>query len=473
LTTGYTATARALDESAISRLAKTSIKIDEDFALYRGIRNMLRCDGAEVVHGIADYVIAQHRALKLLSSIIERSRRGSVPGLVASIGWLRAFFSVCSSRESEGYAWIARLSNERSAIGAMRKLARDECWSELKFGLVPDGLGWKVLLRTFAPRGLFKLVRRLHRRHEFFKILRVVEFLAFYTRYLEIFQRGRFKIAVTSNHSNPHGLAFNLAARKCGLPVVLITHGMPVRPVARLSYDLAIVHCDAARRSYFEEGCGLGQVLTHGRRQHYRPMPDKLPSRSIVVGIFLCKEVNAKRLKALVAGLLNCSDVSTILIRPHPKNLWVGLNGWIADQDRSRVRLAKGATVFQDVESVDVALAGNSSVLVDALTAGRPSAYVDGLDHGPSDLHRFAECGLVYVLSDTMNDGQWNFAPLLAFYQRRGWMNILRQFANIDEDEAAVLQRGLSIMRQLANGHTHLNETQTTAINLQGLKDRP
>ena len=421
---------------------------------------MLRCDEAAVVHSIADYVISQHSGLKLLSTIIERTRQSSVPALIAAVGWLRAFISVCSPRNSEGYAWQARLSNERSAIEAMRNLAPETCWTELKFSLIPDAASLRALPGSFAPRRLFKLVSQLHRRHEFFKVLRVAEFLAFYSRYLEIFRQGRFRLAVTSNHSNPHGLAFNLAARKCRVPQVLITHGMPVRPVARLTYDLAIVHCDAAQRTYFEEGCRIAHVLTHGRRQHYRPMPSK-PSGQVVLGIFLCKEVNETCLKTLVARLLDCSDVSTILIRPHPKNLWIGFNEWIATQDQFRVCLGNGATVSQDIESVDIALAGNSSVLIDALTAGRPSAYVIGLDHGPPDLHRFAESGLVYILPDVFN-GEWNFAAMLAFYQQPDWVNILRHFANIEEEETAVLQRGLSIMRELAGAPDQLNKTEAT-----------
>jgi hypothetical protein len=413
---------------------------------------MLRCDEAAVVHSIVEYVVSQHRGLRLLSLIIERTRNTPVPGVIALIGWLRAFLSVCSPETSEGYAWLARLSNERFAIDAMKELARNSCWTELRFGLVPDAASLRALPVSFAPRRLFKLVRRLHRRHEFFKVLRVSEFLAFYVRYLEIFQRGRFQLAVTSNHSNPHGLAFNLAARKCGLPAVLITHGMPVRPVARLAYDLAIVHCDAAQRTYAEEGCRITHVLTHGRRQHYRPMPSALPSGPVVAGIFLCKEVNERCLKTLVARLLSSSNVSTILIRPHPKNLWVGLTDWIAKQDQSRVRLAAGVTIFQDIESVAIALAGNSSVLVDALSAGRPSAYVFGLDYGPPDLHRFAESGLAYEFPERPNDWKGELAAMLAFYQRPGWLSILRQFANIDDDEAAVLERGLTIMRELAQG---------------------
>ena len=195
MTTAYSSAARALDGSAISRPSKTSVQSDEDVALYRGIKNMLRCDEAAVVHGIADYVISQHRGLRLLSSIIKRTRHSFVPGLIASIGWLRAFFSVCSPSDSDGYAWLARLSNERAAIEAMKAVSRDSCWTELKFGLVPDAAGLRALPGSFAPRRLFKLVSQLHRRHEFFKVLRVVEFLAFYTRYVEIFRQDRFKVA--------------------------------------------------------------------------------------------------------------------------------------------------------------------------------------------------------------------------------------------------------------------------------------
>jgi hypothetical protein len=201
-------------------------------------------------------------------------------------------------------------------------------------------------------------------------------------------------------------------------------------------------------------------MLTHGRRQYYRPMRSKPPGQ-FGLGIFLSKEVNEPGLKTLVARLLECSDVSTILIRPHPKNLWIGFNEWIATQDQFRVCLGNGATVSQDIESVDIALAGNSSVLIDALTAGRPSAYVIGLDHGPPDLHRFAESGLVYILPDVFN-GEWNFAAMLAFYQQPDWVNILRHFANIEEEETAVLQRGLSIMRELAGAPDQLNKTEAT-----------
>jgi len=417
--------------------------------LYRGVKNMLRCDEAEVVHGIADYVVSQHWALRLFSSLIERTRHTSVPGLIGLIGWSRSFLSARSGRRQNGAVWIARLSNERLAIERMLPFASDLSWSELKSDFRPDIAGLHALSKTLSPRRIFKLVRRL-RRHHFFKVLRVIEFIAYYTRYLEIFQNSRFDVAVMSSHSNPHGLAFNLVAQKCGVPVVLITHGMPIRPVARLSYDLAVVHCEAARKIYKEEGCRMDYVLTHGRQQDYVPMPGHLPAQ-LNVGIFLCKDVNEKRLQALVTRLLSEANVSALLIRPHPKNLCVGLEDWIAAQREPRLALSSGASVFQDVKSVDLVLAGNSSVLSDAVTAGRPSGYIVDLDHGPYDLHRFVKCGLIYSTEDESGSFRWNPDLMLRFYQRPGWLNVLRYFANIDEDENTVGLRTATKLRQLAS----------------------
>jgi hypothetical protein len=415
--------------------------------IYRGVKNMLRCDEAEVVHGIAGFVVSQHWALRLLSNLIERTRNTPVPGFIGLIGWSRSFLLVKPGSQT-GVVWIARLSNERRAIENMLPFADDLPWVELKSDFHPDAAALRALRKSFSPCRIFRLVRKL-RHYEFFRALRVVEFIAYYTRFLEIFQHSRFDLAVMSSHSNPHGLAFNLVARKCGVPVVLITHGMPIRPVARLSYDLAVVHCEAARKVYEEEGCRIDYVLTHGRLQDYVPMPSELPAHHSV-GIFLCKDVNEQRLQALVTQLLSEANVSGIRIRPHPKNLWVGLEDWVTSQRNSSLTLSSGASVFEDVKSVDLVLAGNSSVLVDAVTAGRPSGYLAGLDHGPYDMHRFVECDLIYSMQDESSSFRWNPDSMLRFYQRPGWLNVLRDFANIDEDENTVGLRMAAKLRQFA-----------------------
>jgi hypothetical protein len=423
-----------------------------DWLLCHGVRSLLRCDGAEVVEGIARYVISQHSSLRLASAWVERKRETSAPALIALLGGLVRFLEVRAIDRPVGGVWIARLSNERRAVETLPPLLPELGWSELKFRRLPDAAACLALVRSLGAnwRRVLTLARRLHRRHEFFKVLRVAELIGYYSRYLGIFRRGRYQIAVMSSHSNPHGVAFNLAARKCGVPVVLITHGMPVRPVARLAYDLAVVHCEAARQTYLEEGCRMDRVLIHGRRQHHAPMPaGPLPER-LTVGIFLCKDVNEERLCAVTERLLGDPRVSRIIVRPHPKNLWLRFDEWIASRNEPRLCPRRGVALFRDIEDSDIVLAGNSSVLVDAVTAGRPSGYVPGLDRGSPDLHEFVARGLIYPIDD-----EFSFDPdaMLRFYQRLDWPDVLRLFANIDEDGATVSARTCAAIRDLALSH--------------------
>jgi len=347
-----------------------------DWLLYRGIRNLLRCDDAEVVEEIARYVISQHRAIRVVSRLVERTRNTPFPALLTLLAWTRSFLVVCPEGPLRGVAWIARLSNERRALEPFIASAPDLEWMELKFKSrisLRDAVGLTIKNLRSIPR-VYRLARRMHRRFESFKAMRVIELLGYYARYLELFSSGNFALAVTSNHSNPHGIAFNLAAQKCGVPVVLISHGMPVRPVARLKYALAVVHCEAAGQTYLDEGCEIERVLTHGRKRDHVPIrTGSLPSQ-INTGIFLCKDVNELRLQALVENLLANKRVARVLIRPHPKNLWRNIDAWIVSREDERLSRSSGSTVRDDLRDLHLVFGGNSSVLIEAVTAGIPSA---------------------------------------------------------------------------------------------------
>lgn len=428
-----------------------SASAQDGWLLGRGVRGLLRCDGAEVVEGIARYVMSQHGSLRIGSALLERARGTPFPAATALLGGLTRFLEVRAGGSLEGAVYVARLGNERRAVEALPQLLPELDWTEWRFRRRPDVSALRALagLRPASVRGAFRVARRLHRRHEFFKVLRVVELLGYYTRYLALFRGGRFRLAVMSSHSNPHGIAFNLAARRCGVPVVLVTHGMPVRPVAPLSYEVAVVHCEAARQTYEAEGCRMARVLVHGRRQQHAPMPTAPLAERLAVGVFLCKDVNEGRLRDLVERLLAAPRVSRVLVRPHPKNLWRGIEGWVGLRNEPRLSLSRGVSLLQDIASSDIVLAGNSSVLAEALTAGRPAAYVPGIDHGPPDLHAFVARGLVYQYAD---DRGLDPNAMQRFYLRPDWPTALSLFANIDEDAATVAALTREALREAIQG---------------------
>lgn len=419
---------------------EATVKSNQEWLLYHGIKNLFRCDQSDTVHGIAHYVLSQYRILQRGSDFMERRRQTSIPAVAAFLGAVTRFLEIQPGQQSNGVVWVARLNNERRVLEALPALTPDLDWTELKFQRLPNGAGISALTRKLLPNRsrIIRLARTLLRgHHEYFQILRAVELIGYYARYLDIFQQKHFKLAVMSSHSNPHGIAFNLAARKSRVPTVLVTHGMPVPPIARLSYDLAVVHCEAARQMYLEAGCSIKQVIIHGRRQDYAPMPVSLGNKPLKVGIFLCKDVNAQRLQTAVENLLADPRVSEILIRPHPKNIWLGLESWLAAHKSGRILQSSGGSAVHDIGSSDVVFAGNSSVLIEAVTSGRPSGYLSGLDYGSPDLHEFVRRGLIYPI----NEIDFNPDAMLSFYQRDEWSSILRIFANIDEDEIAVAAR--------------------------------
>ena len=176
-------------------------------------------------------------------------------------------------------------------------------------------------------------------------------------------------------------------------------------------------------------------------------MPESLPER-LALGVFLCKEVNEPRLHALVDRLLADARVSRILLRPHPMNLWVGLDAWIASRGDPRLCRSTGGPASGDIKTTDIVLAGNSTVLAEAVTAGRLGAFVPGLDYGSPDMHEFVARGLIYPLNDALD-----FDPdaMMRFYRRPDWLDVLRLFANVDEDEASVLERAGAALRQLTD----------------------
>ena len=387
---------------------------------------------------------------------MEQTRQTPLPSIAALLGFMTRFLEVHECNQRAEVVWVARLKNERRAIERVIAALPTLNSAELKLCRPPDSAGLRALISLFrlGPRRIMSLARRLHRKHEFFKVLRTLELVGYYARYLSLFRNGHYNLAVMSSHSNPHGIAFNLAARRCGLPVVLITHGMPVRPVARLQYDLAAVHCEAARRTYIEEGCSLEVVFLQGRKQDHRAMIAKLPER-LTVGIFLCKDVNEELLRTLVTQLIESPRISQVLLRPHPKNLWRGLDAWIDSRNDPRLSRSLGGPIFEDLETVDIVLGGNSSVLIDAVIFGRPAAYVPRLDYGAHDMHRLVQSGLICSIEEKRSGGEFDFDPddMLRFYQRPGWPAVLQLFANIEQDEATVLARIANEMRSLASPH--------------------
>jgi len=419
--------------------------------LCSGVKNILRCDGGDVVAGIVSFVLTERRSLRLAAAVLTRARDTLVADAIMLLNGMRCFVGVHHTGAGLEAVTVARLSNEQRAIDELMRLAPGQLWSEFVFDRRPHAViaALPELARTLPTwRQVARISRLVSRRYDAFRAYRVVELLFYYERYVRLFATRRFRIAVISSHSNPHGIALNLAARRFGVPVVLITHGMPITPIARLDYDLAIMECDASVDVYRRAGCRLGPVFVKSRKRDYAPMAtDRSPHAPLRIGIFLSKDPAQDQFVSLVRALLSREAVTQILVRPHPVNLWSGLTGCLASTKDERLRLSSGGPILDDVRECDVVMAGNSTVHLEAVVAGKPSCYVRGLDHAPYDVQSFVRDGLVYELerADRLDP-----SDVMRFYAREEWPHILRQYANVDQDEADLARNVAAALSDLA-----------------------
>ena len=104
--------------------------------------------------------------------------------------------------------------------------------------------------------------------------------------------------------------------------------------------------------------------------------------------------------------------------------------------------------MLEDLNGLEIVFGGNPSVLIDSVTTGVPSAYVDDLDHGSPDLHRFVAAGLIY-----QSDVNPNLDAIWRFYEQPEWNQTLKTFANIDQDQSAVLAEAVKIITELQSTH--------------------
>jgi hypothetical protein len=280
--------------------------------------------------------------------------------------------------------------------------------------------------------------------------VRAVELLGYEARLARILARGGYRVAVMSSYSNPWGIALNIAARRRGIPIVLVMHGMPLWPLPRLDYDLAIVNNQAAYETLTRAGCRIDRVIIKSGRARYRPMPAALPARGMTVGILLSKDPVPERVTMWLHALARHPRVDAIVVRKHPANLWNSLDEAVtATELAGRVSISTTPSIVDDIRRCNLVIAGNSSAHVDAVAAGVHSVFARGLDGAPDDVLGLVRDGVVFAVNEPSS---LDLDELVRFYARTTWLGGLRRHVNTDQDDDAVAAAMRTAFRELGAG---------------------
>src|SRR5262249_43640744 len=133
--------------------------------LSSGIKNLVLCDGGDVVSGIVGFVLAQRRALRVASVIVNRAG-GTLGTPLLLVNGARCY---CSAHVRGGgdVLTASRLSNEHRAIADLKRWVPDQDWTDVTFDWrrpsirsARAGLRWAIANRGRVARITRRLIRR-------------------------------------------------------------------------------------------------------------------------------------------------------------------------------------------------------------------------------------------------------------------------------------------------------------------------
>jgi hypothetical protein len=277
-----------------------------------------------------------------------------------------------------------------------------------------------------SARRIWPFLSSLVRSHGFMPSARIASALAFYLRFVKLFaDRPGLNAAIVASNYSPEALGLAAAAHRMGRRVIYINHapvpanGALVPPVLA---DCAVFYGYAVRQTYERRSRCTADVALIGQPWTARPMQWRDEVRT--VGIFLTALTRAEIVAELIAEIRFSRPDVRILIRNHPVALLRTDFSKLAAED-GNLEITIGTPLDDEIIACDLIICGNSGVAMNALSGGRPVAYMDALDGLNFDYNGFVESGLVCHVTGWSDD---IYARLKKFYFNPKWHSVMRSY---------------------------------------------
>jgi hypothetical protein len=324
---------------------------------------------------------------------------------------------------------ISNFDNERHSIERVAALAPGV--RILRLSLKRRHLiGFGQLRTTFRMLGsagrIWPFLMTLVRSHSFMPSARIASALAFYIRFVQLFaERPSLSTAIVASNYSPEAIGLAAAAHRMGRRVIYINHapvpanGALVPPVLA---DCAIFYGDAVRQTYERRSRCTADIALIGQPWAARPMQWRQEVRT--VGIFLTALTRVDVVSRLVATIRASHPDVQILIRNHPVALLQSDFSEL-ENHHERLKITIGNPLDEEVAACDLIICGNSGVAMNAVSGGRPVAYMDNIDGLNFDYNGFVESGLICHVESWSDD---IYSRLRDFYERPEWRGIMNSY---------------------------------------------
>jgi hypothetical protein len=313
--------------------------------------------------------------------------------------------------KSEKQSFLNSFLNNNEHIGIIRKTKLPSI-SQILYIFTSTSISWKK-------------VYRMLKQYELFIVLRAIQYLAYYDRFMQEINSRVTKGVIVFTDANPHGRALIQVAYAKEILLTFITHGAVNEPILPLRCECLYV---LGKRSYERlliPYSHFKHVVFQGHKHLKKNMRAIDFANPLVVGMFLSKSTQVSKVLKCISIVSNRYVCKKIMVRMHPNRpLSKAERMYLAKNEL--VLICGESKIEEDIESCDLIIAGNSTSHLDVLLQGRVSLYYRGLEESEYDRYGYVKEGLVLDWDENVPDDyvQEQYADIKINTQLNYYLNI-------------------------------------------------
>lgn len=215
--------------------------------------------------------------------------------------------------------------------------------------------------------------------------------------FLWLMKHKRPKAVVVSNDHTPMSRVVIRTAQRRGIPVIYIPHAQVSEKFPPLNFDLALLTGQAMLDTYRQAGPVKGKVELIGTPKLDEFRSIEAPTDFKRIGICFNSLDKMEAVLQVYHAIANQLPHWQITVRPHP-----ACKAMIAElPPQASVSDPHAETAMEFLKRVDVIIANNSSIALEAAVMNREVISIDmSQGKGPEDYYGFIKHGLVFEASD-------------------------------------------------------------------------
>jgi len=358
--------------------------------LWKGLKGLLYRDISTTKERLFKQYFKRNKLVYVIYSFASTSL--ILKTISATLYFLINYLFLTVNKNINDYVTMIQLPNEKIIFD--KYIINKRAISQIKKSLLGLFDFSTIKFRFTKLIKLFRIFNHLIKNYDFYLVLRVAEYIAYYGRLYALLDKDNLKGILMFTDNNPNSFALMFIAQRFRIPLYFISHGEPLEPIYPLKCKAAYLLGLESLRRYESRGSKFNKIFFKGHKQSFKKFQPIIGNQELTLGLFLGKLSTLERLSSLLTSVSKQLNIGKILIRRHPITSFYKKTN-IKHMLPKNLILLNSTTFEEDVKKCDLILSGNSTAQLEALHMGKAVLYSREMEEGNFDKYKYIKDGLL------------------------------------------------------------------------------